>query len=172
METRGSAMPRLQARRGTPAATPKDLARLAAQKRRRSGFGCNFPPLGPRGTAGPATPARSGLLGLIFSPPPGRGPSTPAAPAGTRAASGRRHPGRQHAGHPYTGGTEGEAKKGERGRHFHGQEDQIWGGERTGKTRKFKKEPLLPPWLTFPLSSGQKKKRNPPFSSLNCWSPA
>ena len=103
-------------------------------------------------------PARSGLLGLIFSPPPDRGPSTPAAPAGTRAASGRRHRGRQHAGQPYTGVTEGEAKKGKKGRHFHGWEDQIWGGERTGKTRKLKKEPLLPPWLTFPVSPPPDKK--------------
>lgn len=82
METRGSAMPRLQARRGTPAAPPKDLAPLAAQKRRRSGFGCNFPPLGPRGTAGPATPSPQWAVGSDFLPTPRQRPQHSGSPSG------------------------------------------------------------------------------------------
>lgn len=104
-------------------------------------------------------PSPQWAVGSDFLPTPRQRPQHSGSPSGHPSGLWEEAPGRQHAGHHYTGGTEGEAKKGEKGRHFHGREDQIWGGERTGKTRKFKKEPLLPPWLTFPVSPPDKKRK-------------
>lgn len=127
------------------------------EARRRSGFGCNSATRPARGTAGPATPARSGLLGLIFSPTPRQRPQAlrqpqraPERPLGGGTGSATR------GSSLHRRDREGRAKKG-KGRHFHGREDQIWGGERTGKTRKFKGAPS-PTVADFPCLLRTKRK--------------
>lgn len=131
METREARCPGCRLG-GELGATPKILARLAAS----AGEAVRLQLSATRPAwnhPGPATPTRSGLLGPDFLPTPRQRPQHSGSPSGLETASGR-HPGRQHANSSATRRDEGEAKKEEE--HFHGQEDQIWGGERTGKTAK------------------------------------